>query len=516
MFKQIGLSDPLVKGILATGYTAPTEIQAQAIPSAIQGKDIIGCAQTGTGKTAAFVLPILNRLSHERKPKDPLPRSLIMTPTRELAVQIEKEILCYSRYLDIRTLAVYGGVDIRAQIKKLRRGVDIIVATPGRLMDHMKRGNINFKSIEVLVIDEADRMFDMGFINDIKKIVALIPKRRQTMLFSATISKEVKGLTDGIQKSPVMIQIGKQRNPAETVSQHIYPVEKDQKQDLLLHLLQNQHMYSVLIFSRTKHGADKICRRLDKAGVESIAIHSDRTQRQRQRALEGFRAGKFQVMVATDIAARGIDVDGISHVINYDVPRYAEDYIHRIGRTGRAESTGDAITFVSRDEKMFLNKIEKYIGRKFKPEKCEGFSYDTSYTPRSKGTDRDKYKGKRKSSGKNASTRSKPGKRQRTASQKTKKRTPDKSVSSETSSPKAKRKKSNRKFKTSGSKTTAQSKTQKYNKKSKPANRDSAGKSSATPKKKFKSAKRKSKPANAGKKPYAAKKKAARRNAKSR
>ncbi|MBC8472611.1 MAG: DEAD/DEAH box helicase, partial [Planctomycetes bacterium] len=250
-FKQIGLSDPLVQGILATGYTAPTEIQAQVIPSAIQGKDIIGCAQTGTGKTAAFVLPILNRLSHEKNQKKKSPRSLILTPTRELAVQIEKATLDYGRYLDIKTLAIYGGVDIKRQTKKLNRGVDIVVATPGRLMDHMQRGNINFKSVEVLVIDEADRMFDMGFINDVRKIVAVIPGNRQTMLFSATISKEVKILTEGIQHSPVIIQIGQPRNPADTVTQHIYPVEKSQKQDLLLHLLQNLQMYSVLIFSRT-------------------------------------------------------------------------------------------------------------------------------------------------------------------------------------------------------------------------------------------------------------------------
>lgn len=447
-FKQIGLSDPLVKGILATGYTAPTEIQAQAIPSAIDGKDIIGCAQTGTGKTAAFVLPTLNRLSHEKKPKNNSPRSLILTPTRELAVQIETAILGYGRYLDIKTLAVYGGVDIRRQIKKLRKGVDIIVATPGRLMDHMQRGNINFKNIEVLVIDEADRMFDMGFIHDVRKIVGALPKKRQTMLFSATISKEVKALTEGIQQSPVMIQIGHERNPADTVTQHIYPVDKKQKIDLLLHLLQNVHMYSVLIFSRTKHGADKICRRLDKAGISSVAIHSNRTQNQRLRALEGFRAGKYQVMVATDIAARGIDVDGISHVVNFDVPRYAEDYIHRIGRTGRAELTGDAITFVSSDEVVYLFRIEKYISCKFKPEKCEGFSYNMSSVPTLKKPAKDKkqkYKGKRKSSSKNSAARSKPGKRAGTASQKTKRRTPGKSVSSEGNSPKAKNRKSNRK-----------------------------------------------------------------------
>ena len=374
-FKEIGLSDPLVKGILATGYTAPTEIQAQAIPAAIAGKDIIGCAQTGTGKTAAFVLPMLHRLARNKTSRNKSPRSLILTPTRELAVQIEKAIVGYGRFLKIKSLAIYGGVNMNGQISALRNGVDIVVATPGRLMDHMNRGTIKFGCIEVLVIDEADRLFDMGFINDIRKIVAELPIRRQTMLFSATMSKEVKALTEGIQKSPIMIQIGQQRNPADTVTQHVYMIEKPQKTDFLLHLLQDGQMYSVLIFCRTKRGADRISRSLAKAGVSAVAIHSDRTQKQRQRALDGFRAGKFQVMVATDVAARGIDVSDISHVINYDVPRFAEDYIHRIGRTGRAELTGDAITLVGGDEKVYLTKIERFIGFKFKPKKCEGFAY---------------------------------------------------------------------------------------------------------------------------------------------
>jgi len=466
-FTQIGLSDPLVKGILATGYKAPTEIQAQVIPSAIQGKDIIGCAQTGTGKTAAFALPTLNRLSHEKSPKSNSPRALIITPTRELAVQIEKEILDYSRYLELKTLAVYGGVDIRKQIKKLRCGVDIIVATPGRLMDHMQRGNINFKNIEVLVIDEADRMFDMGFIKDVHKIVAVLPKKRQTMLFSATISKQVKTLTQGLQNSPVMIQIGQQRNPADTVTQHIYPIDQRQKKDFLLYLLQNMHMYSVLVFSRTKHGADKIRRSLDKADISSVAIHSNRTQKQRQRAMEGFRAGKYQVMVATDIAARGIDVEGISHVVNYDVPRYAEDYIHRIGRTGRAELTGDAITFVCPDEVRYLRSIEKFIGRKFKPEKCEGFSYNNSAMP------------------------------------------------ALVEPPKAK-KQSSRGGRRPAGRSSSSDRTKRYGKKSRSGDRDSTAKSSAKPKRKSKSSKYKSRIAKAGNKPNTSRKKSSRKKSGSR
>lgn len=372
-FKTFGLSDPLVQGILATGYTAPTEIQSQAIPIALDGQDIIGCAQTGTGKTAAFVLPILNRLAHNKATSKKGIKSLILTPTRELAVQIEQAILGYSRFLHLRTLAIYGGVSIEKQLIALRRGVDIVVSTPGRLLDHMQRHSICLRSIEVLVLDEADRMLDMGFIRDVRRIVDALPTERQTMLFSATISPEIKSLSAGMQKSPKMIQIGRQRNPIETVTQHVYPVEKSQKIELLLHMLQNHPMYSVLVFSRTKHGADKITRRLERSGIVSTSIHSGRSQGQRQRALDGFRSGKYQVMVATDIAARGIDVTGISHVINFDVPAFAEDYIHRIGRTGRATATGDAITFVSHEEKKYLQQIEKFIGQSFSPKAFPGF-----------------------------------------------------------------------------------------------------------------------------------------------
>jgi len=374
-FKLLGLSDPLVRGILATGYTAPTEIQSQVIPAAIEGKDIIGCAQTGTGKTAAFVLPILNRLSHEHTAKNKNIKALILTPTRELAVQIEQCIIGYGRFLHMHTLAVYGGVNIQGQFSALRRGVDIIVATPGRLIDHMQRRTIDLRHIEVLVIDEADRMFDMGFINDVRKIIAVVSTKRQTMLFSATIPPEVKALAAGVMNHPKIIQVGREHNPIETITQHIYPVQKEQKIDILLHMLQKGGMYSVLVFSRTKHGADRINYRLQRAGIKSVAIHSDRTQGQRQRAMEGFKDNKFQVMVATDIAARGIDVEGISHVINFDVPVIAEDYIHRIGRTGRATATGDAITLVSRDEEKYLRQIERFIGRSFKREKCPDFAY---------------------------------------------------------------------------------------------------------------------------------------------
>ncbi len=372
-FKVLGLSDPLVRGILATGYTAPTEIQSQVIPSAIEGKDIIGCAQTGTGKTAAFVLPILNRLTHERDHKGRYVKAVILTPTRELALQIHQCIIDYGRFLNLRTLTIYGGVNIGGQLTQLSRGVDIVVATPGRLIDHINRRTVDLRNVEVLVLDEADRMLDMGFINDVRKIISYIPQNRQTLLFSATIPKEIHSLASSVMQNPKIIQVGRQHNPIETITQHIYPVSKDNKMQMLLYMLQKGGMYSVLIFSRTKHGADRISKKLQHADIKSMSLHSDRTQNQRQRALEGFKAGKFQVLVATDIAARGIDVEGISHVINFDVPSFAEDYVHRIGRTGRATAKGDAITFVARDEEKYVRQIEKFIGKKLKYEKCEGF-----------------------------------------------------------------------------------------------------------------------------------------------
>lgn len=380
-FKTMGLADPLVRGILATGYTAPTEIQSQAIPAILAGNDIIGCAQTGTGKTAAFVLPVLHRLETiPQKSKKKHPRVLVVTPTRELAVQIEQAVRGYGRFMELRTIAVYGGTNIETQIKFLRKGVDVVVATPGRLLDLIQRGTMNLSMIEVLVLDEADRMFDMGFINDIRKIIAELPAERQTLLFSATMPDAIKKLTESIQKSPVMIQIGRQQNPIDTITQHIFPVPKAQKMDLLLHLIERENMHSVLVFSRTKHGADKICRKLNQNYVEAVAIHSNRTQGQRLKALDGFKRGKFQVMVATDIAARGINIQGISHVINFDVPAFAEDYIHRIGRTGRAAATGDAMTFVSEDEVLNLRKIERFIERTFEPRMAEGFAYTNRVT----------------------------------------------------------------------------------------------------------------------------------------
>lgn len=376
-FSKLGLTDQLVQGILATGYTAPTEIQSRAIPLAVQGKDIIGCAQTGTGKTAAFVLPLLNRLSAPHHSARRHVRALILTPTRELAQQVEDFITGYGRFTSLQSLSVYGGVNMGNQLKRLSRGVDIVIATPGRLLDHMNRRSIDLSKVEVLVLDEADRMFDMGFINDVRKIIAKVPAERQTLLFSATMSKEVRALTASIQKHPELIEIGERTKPVDTVTQHFYSIPQQQKMDLLFHILETTSMDSVLVFSRTKHGADKISHRLERKGIKAVAIHSNRTQSQRDHALAGFKGGQFKVLVATDIAARGIDVEGISHVVNYDTPTFAEDYIHRIGRTGRASLKGDALTFVSREEQKHLKKIEHFVEKRFDLKRYPSFDYTT-------------------------------------------------------------------------------------------------------------------------------------------
>ena len=373
-FSKLGLADELVQGILATGYTAPTAIQERAIPLAIAGRDIIGCAQTGTGKTAAFALPMLNHFLKHKRPERRT-RGLVLTPTRELAQQVEEFVTGYGRFTHMNSLAVFGGVSMENQIKHLHRGVDIVVATPGRLIDHLNRRTVDLSHVEIFVLDEADRMFDMGFIADVRKIIARIPAKRQTLLFSATMSKEVRELTASIQHNPEFIQIGEQRRPVETVKQHFYSASQERKLDLLFHMLRSEEMDSVLIFSRTKHGADKITRKLERGGMKAVAIHSNRTQAQRQRALAGFKQGQYKIMVATDIAARGIDVEGISHVVNYDTPTFAEDYIHRIGRTGRAAATGDAVTFVSNQEHKYFKSIERYTDKQFDLKRYPGFDY---------------------------------------------------------------------------------------------------------------------------------------------
>jgi ATP-dependent RNA helicase RhlE len=375
-FTTFGLSDHIMKGIGAAGYTVPTPIQILAIEPALAGRDIIACAQTGTGKTAAFVLPILHHLASGAgvHAGGKLPRALVLTPTRELCQQVQLAAAKYGKFLALRSTSIYGGAGMEQQIKALRRGADIVVATPGRLLDHMQRKTVDLSGIRILVLDEADRMLDMGFINDVRKIIAAIPSQRQTMLFSATISADIKTLASNILRDPQTVQVGERRNPAETIVQHFYNAPQGAKIDLLVHAMEAEQMQSVLVFSRTKHGADKISRRLERTGIASAAIHSNRTQSQREKALEGFKEGKFRVLVATDIAARGIDVSGISHVINYDVPQYPEDYIHRIGRTGRAGASGDAITFVSREEQQYLTRIEKFVGKRYTVNAYPGFT----------------------------------------------------------------------------------------------------------------------------------------------
>jgi len=372
VFSDFGLSDRILKGVAAAGYTEPTPIQSLAIAPALAGKDLIARAQTGTGKTAAFMLPILQHMlstdgSHR-------PRALVLTPTRELAQQVRESAALFSKFIHIRATALYGGAGMSSQIAILRRGMDVIVATPGRLLDHIGRGTVDLSGVRFLVLDEADRMLDMGFINDVQKIIREIPSERQTMLFSATIPAEITTLAKSILKHPERIEAGIEHNPAETVTQHFYMVPRDAKMDLLTHVLEAENMYSVLVFSRTKHGADKISRRLDRKGITSMALHSNRSQAQRERALEGFKNKTFRVLVATDIAARGIDVTGISHVINYDIPMHAEDYVHRIGRTGRAGATGDALTFVTRDETSYLKDIEKFTHQKLFAREYPGFT----------------------------------------------------------------------------------------------------------------------------------------------
>ncbi len=375
-FESLGLSGETLQGVLAAGYSTPTPIQTQAIPIAQAGQDLIGCAQTGTGKTAAFVLPLLDRLaasqSHGGSRRV---RALVVTPTRELASQVEEAIRTYGRFTGLRSLAIYGGVGIQPQLKGLRRGVDVVVATPGRLLDHLGRGSLDLSRVEVLVLDEADRMLDMGFLPDVRKIVAAVPAKRQTLLFSATMPKPVQALANRILCDPAFIEVGERRNPAETVVQQVCSVAAHQKMDLLLHVLYTETVENVLVFSRTKHRADRISRKLSKRGFASTVIHSNRTQGQRQRALGGFKRGTFKILVATDIAARGLDVDGISHVINFNTPNQAEDYIHRIGRTGRAQASGHAITFVAKEEEAFLRQIERHTGQRLTRKVYAGFEH---------------------------------------------------------------------------------------------------------------------------------------------
>jgi len=379
-FQALGLDAKILLAIKEAGYTEPTPIQAAAIPPIIAGHDLIGIAQTGTGKTAAFTLPILTCLAAAKG--KPGTKVLILAPTRELVVQIEENVLAYAKHLPLTIAKVFGGVGERPQINALRSGCDIVIATPGRLIDLMGQRHGNFSGLQHLVLDEADRMLDMGFLPSIKRIVHSMPKKRQTLMFSATLSKEIEALTHEFQHHPKIVQIGRRSNPAETVTQLVYEVPAHLKPALLSHLLQDNKMNMVLVFSRTKHGADKIARRLEQGNVKCATLHANRSQNQRLKALADFKSGEVRVLVATDIAARGIDVDGISHVVNYDFPMHAEDYVHRIGRTGRAQAIGDAISFISPEDQSSLRSLEKFIGRGLVRKRAEGFNYAATAVPR--------------------------------------------------------------------------------------------------------------------------------------
>jgi ATP-dependent RNA helicase RhlE len=370
-FSKLGLSDPVLEGVRAAGYVEPTPIQLRTIPLILAGQDVIGSAQTGTGKTAAFALPILSKLGEPARRT----RALVLEPTRELAAQVETAFRDYARFTKLKVAVIFGGVGYGRQTQALKEGFDIIIATPGRLLDHLQQGTGNLQHVEFLVLDEADRMLDMGFLPDVRRIVQKIPRERHTSLFSATIPPEITSLIQWAMKNPETIEIGVRRSPAETVKHVVYPVAEDQKTDLLRALLDSVNYDSVIVFCRTKNRADRIGHMLKKNNHAVAILHSNRTQREREQALKGFREGRFEVLVATDIAARGLDIEDVSHVINFDVPQHPEDYVHRIGRTGRAQATGDAFTLMVAEDSKHMMAIERFIGKKIERVKLETFNY---------------------------------------------------------------------------------------------------------------------------------------------
>ncbi|CAN7390906.1 DEAD/DEAH box helicase [Duganella sp. LjRoot269] len=387
-FSSLGLSDAIVRAVTETGYTTPTPIQLQAIPAVLNGGDLLAGAQTGTGKTAGFTLPILHRLSTDANgaaitsntTARPI-RALILTPTRELAAQVEESVRTYGKYTKLNSTVIFGGVGINPQIKQLKHGVDILVATPGRLLDHMEQRTVNLSKVEILILDEADRMLDMGFIRDIKKVLAALPPKRQNLLFSATFSDEIKALADGLLNKPAMIEVARRNSAVEVIAQLIHPVDRDKKHPMLAHLIKANNWNQVLVFTRTKHGANKLVEQLGGDGIGAMAIHGNKSQSARTKALSEFKDNKLQVLVATDIAARGIDIDQLPHVVNYDLPNIPEDYVHRIGRTGRAGATGEAVSLVCVDEHDMLKDIEKLIKQTLPREVIPGFEPDPNARP---------------------------------------------------------------------------------------------------------------------------------------
>ncbi|MDD3609482.1 MAG: DEAD/DEAH box helicase [Halothiobacillaceae bacterium] len=379
-FASLGLSDPIVRAVAERGYTTPTPIQAQAIPAVLSGGDLLAGAQTGTGKTAGFTLPLLERLSTTPARGRGI-RALVLTPTRELAAQVEESVREYGKNLKLRSMVMFGGVGMNPQIERLRKGVDILVATPGRLLDHHQQGTVNLSEVEILVLDEADRMLDMGFIRDIKRILALLPKQRQNLLFSATFSDEIKSLADSLLKTPALIEVARRNATADTVKQTVYPVDRERKRELLAHLIREHNWYQVLVFTRTKHGANRLAEQLSKEGISALAIHGNKSQSARTTALSKFKDGSLQVLVATDIAARGIDIAELPHVVNFELPNVPEDYVHRIGRTGRAGAEGEALSLVCVDEHKLLRDIERLIKRPLEKIVLSGFEPDPNIKP---------------------------------------------------------------------------------------------------------------------------------------
>jgi ATP-dependent RNA helicase RhlE len=386
-FDSLGLRAELLRAVAEQGYTIPTPIQAQAIPVVLAGKDLLGAAQTGTGKTAGFALPILQRLSTRanagHSPARHPVRALIVTPTRELAAQVEQDVRTYGRHVSLKSSLVYGGVGMQPQIDALRRGVDILVATPGRLLDHVQQKTVDLRQVEILVLDEADRMLDMGFIHDIRRILALLPAARQNLLFSATFPDEIRKLAGSFMKNPVTVEVARRNTPAELVAQVAHPVDAGRKRELLAHLVTTNDWRQVLVFCRTKHGANRLAQQLDRGGIEADAIHGNKAQNHRTRTLKRFKDNELRVLVATDIAARGLDIEALPHVVNFDLPHVAEDYVHRIGRTGRAGAEGEAVSLVSYEERPLLAAIEKLMNRKVESRVVPGFGPGTAPRHRS-------------------------------------------------------------------------------------------------------------------------------------
>ncbi len=378
-FKQLGLCEPLLRAIKEQGYTEPTPVQKEAIPIILKKRDLLAGAQTGTGKTAGFTLPMLELLSrHKPHSGKPVVRALILTPTRELAAQVAESVALYGKFLPFKSMVIFGGVKINPQIVALRKGVDIVIATPGRLLDHVSQKTIDLSKVDFLILDEADRMLDMGFINDIRKILAILPKTRQNLLFSATFSAEIKRLTDSLLNSPALVEVARRNISSEQVTQVIHPVDKEKKRELLSHLITQGNWKQVLVFMRTKHGANRLSEQLSKDGITSAAIHGNKSQNARTKALADFKSGEVRVLVATDIAARGIDIDQLPHVVNFELPNVPEDYVHRIGRTGRAGNFGEAVSLVCIDEKELLENIERLIKKDIHKFVIKGFAPDPS------------------------------------------------------------------------------------------------------------------------------------------